>query len=126
MVKGLLTSKKMFLLAGLSLLAVCALAPTALAQEADEEATAVVEESEETETSLGEAIRVLGLALGAAGAIGFSAFATARSQAAIGAGGTGAMAEKPELFSRVFILVALPETMVVLGFVLGIVIATQI
>jgi F0F1-type ATP synthase membrane subunit c/vacuolar-type H+-ATPase subunit K len=30
--------------------------------------------------------------------------------------------EKPELFGRIFILVALPETVIVLGFVLGIMI----
>lgn len=122
MVMGLMRSKKVLLMTGLSLLALCVLAPMGYAQDAD--TTVLVEES--AGTSMGEAIRVLGLALGAAGAIGISAIATARSQAAIGAGGTGAMAEKPELFSRVFILVALPETMVVLGFVLGIVIATQI
>ena len=33
--------------------------------------------------------------------------------------GTGALAEKPELFTNILILVALPETIVVLGFVIG-------
>ena len=32
---------------------------------------------------------------------------------------SGAMAEKPELFISVLVLVALPETIVVLGFVIG-------
>ncbi|HNR30560.1 MAG TPA: ATPase [Candidatus Hydrogenedentes bacterium] len=71
-------------------------------------------------------MRALGIALAAALCVAGGAFATGRAQSAIGAGGTGAMAEKPELFGRVFILVALPETMVVLGFVLGIVIALNL
>lgn len=125
MVKGLLISKRLLLCTGIALLVAMALAPLGLAQDIEIGDEAIVTE-EAPPTSVGEAIRVLGLALGAAGAIGLSALATARSQAAIGAGGTGAMAEKPELFSRVFILVALPETMVVLGFVLGIVIAIRI
>lgn len=125
MVKGLLISKRLLFCTGIALLAAMALAPLGLAQDIEIGDEAIVTE-EAPPTSVGEAIRVLGLALGAAGAIGLSALATARSQAAIGAGGTGAMAEKPELFSRVFILVALPETMVVLGFVLGIVIAIRI
>jgi len=76
--------------------------------------------------SVGAGIRALGIALAAALCVAGGAFATGRAQSAIGAGGTGAMAEKPELFGRVFILVALPETMVVLGFVLGIVIALNL
>ena len=36
-----------------------------------------------------------------------------------GAGGTGALPEKPELFTNVLILVALPETVVVFGFVIA-------
>jgi len=72
--------------------------------------------------SLGAGIKAAGLALGAGLAVLGGALGTGRAQAAIGAGGTGAMAEKPELFGRIFILVALPETIVVLGFVLGIMI----
>ncbi len=88
-------------------------APVGLAQE-EEAATAGM--------SLGEGLSIAAIAIGAALAILGSAFATARAQAAIGSAGAGALAEKPELFGRVFILVALPETMVVLGFVLGILI----
>ncbi len=126
MVKGLLISKRLLICTGIGLLIAMVLAPVGLAQDIEFGEEAIITEEEAVPVSIGEAIRVLGLALGAAGAIGLSALATARSQAAIGAGGTGAMAEKPELFSRVFILVALPETMVVLGFVLGIVIALNI
>ncbi|MFP4500491.1 MAG: F0F1 ATP synthase subunit C [Candidatus Hydrogenedentota bacterium] len=97
-------------------------APMALA--APEEGEAGV--SDNNQMSVGAGLREMGVALSAALCILGGAFATAKVQAAIGAGGTGAMAEKPELFGRVFILVALPETMVVLGFVLGIVIALNI
>ena len=67
----------------------------------------------------GDGLRSLGLAIGAGLAILGGALGTGRAQGAIGAGGTGAIAEKPELFGRIFILVALPETVVVLGFVVG-------
>ncbi|MBI2435029.1 MAG: ATPase [Candidatus Hydrogenedentes bacterium] len=62
---------------------------------------------------------MLGLAIGAGIAMAGAALGTGRAQGAIGAGGTGAIAEKPELFGRIFILVALPETVVVLGFVMA-------
>jgi V/A-type H+-transporting ATPase subunit K len=103
-------------------LAMAAFAPTALA--ADPADGAVM--GDNNASSVGGGIRAAGLAIGAALCIFGGAMATGRAQAAIGAGGTGAMAEKPELFGRVFILVALPETMVVLAFVLGIVIAGNI
>ena len=38
------------------------------------------------------------------------------AQARIGAAGAGALAEKPELTGRIVLLVAIPETMVILGF----------
>lgn len=56
------------------------------------------------------------LAIGAALAVGISALATAYAQARIGAAGMGALAEKPELTGRVILLVAIPETLVILGF----------
>ncbi len=67
-----------------------------------------------------------GIAIGAGIAIAGGALGTGRAQAGIGAGGTAAIAEKPELFGRIFILVALPETMVILGFVLGILLVNKI
>ncbi len=71
------------------------------------------------DTSMGEAARAAGIALAAALAIATGAFGTAKVQAAIGSGGTGALAEKPELFTSILILVALPETIVVLAFVIA-------
>lgn len=55
----------------------------------------------------------------AALAIGLSALATAWAQSKIGAAGAGTLAEKPELTATVIILVAIPETMVILGFVIA-------
>jgi len=74
-------------------------------------------------SSLGDGIKMAGVAIGAGLAMLGGAVGTGRAQAAIGAGGTGAMAEKPELFGRIFILVAIPETIVVLGFVIALTIS---
>jgi len=59
------------------------------------------------------------IALSAALAIGLSAIATAWAQGKIGAAGAGSLAEKPELTGTIVILVAIPETMVILGFVVA-------
>lgn len=59
------------------------------------------------------------IALAAALAIGLSALATGWAQSRIGSAGAGAIAEKPELTGIVIILVAIPETMVLLGFVVA-------
>lgn len=122
MVKEVVVPKKL-VLAAVAALTLMVLMPAAFAAETEVAADVVVDANH---MSLGSGLRAVGVALSAALCILGGAFATARVQAAIGAGGTGAMAEKPELFGRVFILVALPETMVVLGFVLGIVIALNI
>ncbi len=59
------------------------------------------------------------VALAAAVAIAVPALATAWAQSRIGSAGAGAMAEKPELSGLVIIMIAIPETMVILGFVIG-------
>lgn len=59
------------------------------------------------------------VAFAAALALGLSALATGLAQARIGAAGAGALAEKPELTGTIIILVAIPETMVILGFVVA-------
>lgn len=59
------------------------------------------------------------MAFAAALAMGLSALATGWAQSRIGAAGAGALAEKPELTATVIILVAIPETMVILGFVIA-------
>lgn len=62
------------------------------------------------------------VAFAAALAIGLPAVATAWAQSKIGAAGAGSLAEKPELSGTVIILVAIPETMVILGFVVAVII----
>jgi len=54
--------------------------------------------------------------IGAAFAVGITAIATGIAQARIGSSGAGAIAEKPEVAGAIIILVAIPETMVILGF----------
>lgn len=64
-------------------------------------------------------IKVGFIAIGAALAIGLSAIATGLAQSRIGAAMAGAIAERPELVGSAIILVAIPETMVILGFVVA-------
>ena len=62
--------------------------------------------------------RVL-VAFAAALSLGISAIATAWVQSRIGASGAGALAEKPELSAIILIMLAIPETIVILGFVIA-------
>ena len=64
------------------------------------------------------------LAGSAALAIGIAAMATAWVQSRIGAAGAGALAEKPELRGTVIVMLAIPETIVILGFVVAVLILT--
>ena len=59
------------------------------------------------------------MAFAAALAVGLTALATAWAQSKIGAAGAGTLAEKPEMTATIIILVAIPETMVILGFVVA-------
>lgn len=61
----------------------------------------------------------VGVAFAAMLSVALTAIATAMVQGKVGQAGCGAMAEKPELSGTIFILIAIPETMVVLGFVVG-------
>jgi len=56
------------------------------------------------------------IAFSAALAVGITAISTAIAQARIGSAGVGALAENPDLAGTIILLVAIPETMVVLGF----------
>lgn len=64
------------------------------------------------------------LALAAAVAIGVSALATAWVQSRIGSAGAGALSEKPELRGAIIVMLAIPETLVILGFVVAVLILT--
>jgi V/A-type H+-transporting ATPase subunit K len=61
------------------------------------------------------------IAIAAALAVGLTALGTAMAQGRIGAAGAGTIAEKPETSGTIILLVAIPETMVILGFVIAIV-----
>jgi V/A-type H+/Na+-transporting ATPase subunit K len=64
------------------------------------------------------------IALAAALAVGICAVATAWVQSRIGTAGAGALAEKPELRGAVIVMLAIPETLVILGFVVAVLILT--
>jgi V/A-type H+-transporting ATPase subunit K len=65
------------------------------------------------------------LTLSAALAISIPAMATAWAQSRIGSAAAAALAEKPELNTTAILMVAIPETMVVLGFVVAVLIILQ-
>ena len=62
------------------------------------------------------------IAFAAALAVAVPALATAWVQSRIGSAGSGALAEKPELRGAVLVMLAIPETMVILGFVIAVLI----
>lgn len=57
--------------------------------------------------------------IGAAIAFAFGAIATGIAQSKIGAAGAGTIAERPETAGSIIILEAIPETLVILGFVVA-------
>ena len=57
--------------------------------------------------------------VGAAIAFAGGAIGTGWAQSRIGAAGAGAIAERPETVGSIIILEAIPETMVILGFVVA-------
>jgi len=57
--------------------------------------------------------------IGAAVAILAGALGTGWAQSRIGAAGAGAVAERPEISNQILIFLALPETMIILGFVVA-------
>jgi V/A-type H+-transporting ATPase subunit K len=65
------------------------------------------------------------IALAAALAVGLPALATAWAQSRIGPAIAAAMAEKPELSTTAVLLIAIPETIVILGFVVAMVILVR-
>jgi V/A-type H+/Na+-transporting ATPase subunit K len=57
--------------------------------------------------------------IGAAIAFAAGAIGTAWAQSKIGAAGAGTIAEKPETSGSIIVLEAIPETLVILGFVVA-------
>lgn len=60
------------------------------------------------------------VAIGAALAIGLAGIGAAMAEGPIGTAAIGAMAEKEELFGKGLILTVIPESIVVLGFVVSV------
>jgi V/A-type H+-transporting ATPase subunit K len=58
-------------------------------------------------------------AIGAGLAVGLAAIGTGMAQARIGSAGAGVIAEKPETMGAIVLLIAIPETMVILGFAIA-------
>lgn len=65
------------------------------------------------------------IALAAALAVAIPALATAWAQSRIGPAIAASMAEKPELSTTAILMIAIPETMVILGFVVSVVILVR-
>ena len=65
---------------------------------------------------------LLWISLAAACAIALTALATGWAQSKIGASIAASLAEKPELCTTAVLMIAIPETMVVLGFVVAVLI----
>lgn len=95
--------KRALFVAVLVLTAVAVLSPWALAAEA-----------QQAPADRGLAAGLLGLA--AALCIVAAALATAWAQSRIGAAAAGAMAERPEIGGIMVVLMALPEAIIILGF----------
>ncbi len=62
------------------------------------------------------------IALGAGFAIGLSAIAAGIGEQAIGAAAVGAMVEKEEFFGKGLLMTVIPETLVIFGLVIAIMI----
>lgn len=56
------------------------------------------------------------MAIGAGLAVGLAGIGTGYAQAHIGSAGMGVVAEKPEMVGTVILLIAIPETVLILGF----------
>ncbi len=52
-------------------------------------------------------------------AIGLGAVGTGIAQSRIGGAAAGVIAERPEMFGRMLVLLVLPETLVIFGFVIA-------
>lgn len=61
----------------------------------------------------------------AALAVGIPALATGWAQSRIGPAASATLAEKPELSTTAILMIAIPETMVILGFVISVLIILQ-
>lgn len=65
------------------------------------------------------------IAIGAGLAVGLAGLGTGMAQQGIGAAAVGAMAEDPKFFGKGLIMVAIPETVVIFGLVIAILLWLQ-
>jgi len=64
-------------------------------------------------------VNTMWVAISAAAVLSVAAIATAWAQSKIGTAGAAALAEKPELAGTIIILLAIPETIIILGFIIA-------
>lgn len=112
--------KKMVFLSLAMVVVLMTVAPLASAAEGAEGASAA------QPLDIGGGLRAAGLAIGAGLSVAAGALATARAQAAVGASGIGALAEKRDMFGMVLIFMALPETLIIIGFVMAFLMVNKI
>ncbi|MEK7539851.1 MAG: ATPase [Patescibacteria group bacterium] len=67
-----------------------------------------------------------GIAIGAGITMAAGALATAWAQAAIGSSAMGTIAERPDQATKLIIWLAIPETIVILGFVIALLLTFQV
>jgi V/A-type H+-transporting ATPase subunit K len=67
-------------------------------------------------------METMGIVIGAALAVGLPALATGWAQSRIGPAAAASLAERPELGTTAVLLIAIPETMAILGFVVAVLI----
>jgi len=75
---------------------------------------------------MGAGLAMLGLALGAGIASLGGALGTGLAQSSIGASAMGVIAEKPEEAGKLLIWLVIPETIVIFGFVIAIMLTLKI
>lgn len=71
-------------------------------------------------------MEMFGMTLSAALAIGLSSLATGWAQSRIGPAAAASLAEKPELGATAILLIAIPETLAILGFVVSVLIMLNV
>lgn len=80
---------------------------------------AMVAAAQETGRPGGAGIGAGLLGVGAGIAIGFGAVGTGIAQSRIGGAAAGVVAERPEMFGIMLVLLVIPETLVIFGFVIA-------
>lgn len=80
---------------------------------------ALAAEAPEVLPRAADGVRAGLLGIAAALSLAFGALGTAWAQSRIGAAAAGAMAERPEIGGLMLVFLALPETMIILGFLVA-------